>query len=63
MDQLKAMNDDALARLYTLTAQLKERLLEAEDVRARFIRAHDADAWPDMRLASQLLADANRRGH
>ena len=53
-------NDDTVARLHSLTDELTERLTEAQDVRTRFTKAHDADSWPDMRLAAQRLADANR---
>lgn len=54
------MNADTLHRLHEVTAKLDDRLTEAEIVRARFTKAQQADAWPDMRLAAQLLADANR---
>jgi len=53
-------NDDTVARLHSLTDELTKRLTEAQDVRTRFTKAHDADSWPDMRLAAQRLADANR---
>ena len=63
MPQPYAVNDHTLARLRTLAAQLNERLGEAEDLRTRFTKAREANLWPDMRLASQLLADVNRRAH
>ncbi len=61
MDQPShVVNDDTIARLHSMTAQLNERLTEAQDVRTRLTRAHDSNVWPDLRLASQWLTDANR---
>ena len=46
------MNEhDTLDRLQKLTDRLSERLADAERIRARFIKAHAANAWPDMRSA------------
>lgn len=38
-----------LARLRNLSDELEERLAEAENVRTRFVTAHDANSWPDLR--------------
>jgi hypothetical protein len=46
------MNEDnTLDRLHELSDRLAERLTEAEHVRARFTKAHDANVWPDLRPA------------
>ena len=45
--------DDMLDRLHTLADRLTERLVDAERIRARFTKAHDANAWPDVRSASK----------
>ena len=55
--------DLTVDRLYELTARLKACLVEAEDIRARLTKARDANKWPDLRAAAQLLADYNRRAH
>lgn len=57
------MRDLTVDRLYELTARLKACLVEAEDIRARLTKARDANKWPDLRAAAQLLADYNRRAH
>lgn len=61
MDRSNSLKDDTLRRLNSLTDVLKAHLEEAEDVRARFTKAHEADAWPDLRAATQVLVNANRR--
>ena len=49
--------DNTLDRLYNLKNQLQERLAEAEEVRARYIKAHDANNWPDLPSTSQPVTD------
>jgi hypothetical protein len=52
------MNEqNTLDRLHTLTNQLQERLSEAEDIRVRYVKAHDANNWPDLRSTSQSFTD------
>jgi hypothetical protein len=46
-----------LIRLQLLAAGLKERLVEAEDIRVRFRKALDANLWPDRRSLSRTFAD------
>lgn len=61
MIQIDAVIDHLLlSRLQALGALLEVRLGEAEDLRARLTKARDANVWPDMRLATQILVDANR---
>jgi hypothetical protein len=63
MSPLDALSDTPVTRLNDLAAQLQERMGEAEEIRIRFTKARDANVWPDMRLATQLLEDANSRAH
>ena len=69
-----AMNDDkTLERLHELSDRLAENLTEAERVRERFTRAHDANIWPDLGPAFRAAgipelpyfrpADEDRRTH
>ena len=63
MDHPRAVLDDTLVRLETLTAQLTERIGESRDVRARLVEALRANVWPDVRNASQRSpVDDRRRG-
>ena len=64
--------DDILDRLHKLADGLIERLVDAERIRARFTKAHDANVWPDVRsrecadipeLPHFRPADDNRRRH
>jgi hypothetical protein len=48
----RAVNDDTLVRIDTLTARLTERIEESRDVRARLTEALAANAWPDVRSVS-----------
>jgi hypothetical protein len=57
VDHLRAVNDDNLARLYTLTAKLTERLADAQNVRARLTKALAMNAWPDVRASLPQLGD------
>lgn len=61
MDHPRAVFDDTLVRLRTLKAQLTERLSEAQDVRARLVEALKANAWPDVRSATQRVPAGDRR--
>jgi hypothetical protein len=47
------MPDNTLERLHDLNYELQERLAEAEDVRVRYVKAHQANTWPDLRSTSQ----------
>ena len=49
--------EDILDRLRKLADRLSERLVDAERIRARLTKAHDANAWPDVRSASKGCAD------
>ena len=49
--------EDILDRLHKLADRLTECLADAERIRARVTKAHDANAWPDVRLASRGCAD------
>jgi hypothetical protein len=48
MDERKTVEDVTADRLHALSARLKECLVDAENVRARFTKAHDTNAWPDL---------------
>jgi len=48
----RAVNDDTLVRILTLTARLTDRIGESRDVRARLTEALAANAWPDVHSAS-----------
>ena len=62
MDHPRAVIEDTLVRLETLKAHLTERIGESQDVRARLVEALRANAWPDVRNASQrAVADDRRR--
>jgi hypothetical protein len=41
-------------RLRELMSQLNERMVEAQDIRARLTSAREATLWPDLRAASLL---------
>lgn len=60
MPQPKVISDNTPARLNQLTARLQERLVEAEDIRIRFTKALDANAWPNVRCLSPLFAENDR---
>jgi hypothetical protein len=55
------MNADTLLRLHEVTITLEDRLKEAEDVRARFTKALDANVWPDVGSLSRLLMHTDSR--
>ena len=55
--------DDTLDRLHQLADRLTERLVDAERIRARFTKAHDANAWPDVRSTSRGCADIPELPH
>jgi hypothetical protein len=58
------MNEhDTLERLHELADRLTERLVDAERIRARFNKARDANAWPDVRPASQGCTDIPELPH
>ena len=61
MDHPRAVFDDTLVRLETLKAHLTERIGESQDVRARLLEALKANAWPDVRNASQRFPADDRR--
>jgi hypothetical protein len=60
MDHPRAVFDDTLVRLQTLKARLTERIGESQDVRARLLEALKANAWPDVRNASQRVPADDR---
>jgi hypothetical protein len=41
-----------------LNVRLTQAMLEARIIRMQFLKARDADAWPDVGRAPRLLADA-----
>lgn len=51
------MDDNIANRLRDLDYELRERLAEAEAVRARYVSAQRANNWPDLRSTSQPLCD------
>jgi len=58
------MNEhDTLDRLQKLTDRLSERLADAERIRARFIKAHAANAWPDLRSAFRKCGEIPELPH
>lgn len=61
MDQPRAVFDDTLVRLQTLTADLTDRIGESQDVCARLVEALKANAWPEVRNASQRSPADDRR--
>jgi len=61
VDHPRAVVDDTLVRLQTLTARLTERIEESQDVRARLIEALKANAWPDVRTTSPHFSADDRR--
>jgi len=61
VDHPRAVFDDTLVRLQTLTARLTERIEESQDVRARLIEALKANAWPDVRTTSPHFSADDRR--
>jgi hypothetical protein len=61
MDHPRAVFDHTLVRLQTLEAHLTERIRESQDVRARLIDALQANAWPEVRNASQRSPADDRR--
>jgi hypothetical protein len=48
---------DTLDRLHGMTVKLKDRLIEAEDIRVRFTKARDANRWPHLISMSRLFTD------
>jgi len=55
-------SDDTVGRIYELTDRLQERLKEAERIRARYTRAHDANIWPNLDGAiARLLSERDPR--
>ena len=59
-DQRHTVRVDSLDRLHEMAATLKDRLVEAEDIRARFVKALDANRWPDLPSMSRLFTDIQR---
>ena len=55
--------DDTLDRLHQLADRLTERLVDAECIRARFTKAHDANVWPDVGPASHGCTDIPELPH
>ena len=51
MTHPRAVCDETFVRLQTLTARLTEHLGHAQNLRARLVRALEANAWPDVRSA------------
>ena len=50
--------DTTIDRLLALNVRLTQAMLEARIIRMQFLKARDADAWPDVGRAPRLLADA-----
>lgn len=48
---------DTLDRLHEMTVTLKDRLIEAEDIRVRFTKARDANRWPHLVSMSRLFTN------
>ena len=61
MDHPRAVFDDTIIRLKTLEVDLTERIGESQDARARLLEALKANAWPDVRNASQPVPADDRR--
>ena len=59
-DQRHTVRVDSLDRLRQMTATLNDRLVEAEDTRARFVKALNANRWPDLPSMSRLFTDIQR---
>ena len=46
MQQFTAVSDTTLDQIRVLTTRLTECLAEAQNIRARFTKARDANVWP-----------------
>ena len=57
MDHPRTVTDHTADRLNTLNTRLRECLLDAENVRARFTKAHDANVWPNLASAGRVPSD------
>lgn len=57
MHRSRVEPDPTLIRLDTRPARLKDRPVEAEDIRNRFTKAFDANLWPTRRSLSRVFAD------
>ncbi len=51
------MGVDTVDRLHDMMAKLTNRLIEAEDIRVRFLKARDANRWPHLCSTSRLFTD------
>ena len=60
--QSKAVSDHRVERLHALADRLSQCLREAEAIRARCTKAHDANAWPDLRSVSRSRRSGLARG-
>lgn len=52
---LRADRAAIVDRLHELSLRLDASLLEAEDVRARCVKARDANVWPDLQPGFRRL--------
>ena len=59
--QSSTARDATVDRLRELTERLSGCLVEAQDIRARFIKARDGNVWPDFRSAPLPLPDHDSR--
>jgi hypothetical protein len=56
-DPRNTVRVDTLDRFHEMTAKLKNRLIEAEGIRVRFLKARDANRWPHLCSMSRLFTD------
>jgi hypothetical protein len=63
MDRPKTVSDCTADRLQALTTRLRQCLVDAANVRARFMRALDANAWPDLRSVRRPRFDDDSKAN
>ena len=56
-DQGRTVRVDTVDRLHEMTAKLKNRSIEAEGIRVRFLKARDANRWSHLCSMSRLFTD------